>query len=116
MPAGREELLMAQLREGVAAIRTYTAGLDLAGFLADTKTQDAVCMRIVALSESAAKLLRRIPDLEGRFPEAGWRRLIGLRNLIAHAYADVLPEQVWEDVQKGLPALEAALDRIEKSA
>jgi uncharacterized protein with HEPN domain len=70
-------------------------------------------MRIVALSESAAKLLRRVPALEESYPEAGWRRLIGLRNLIAHAYADVLPEQIWEDVEKGLPALEAALDRME---
>ncbi len=113
MPAGRDELLLARLREDIAAIRAYTKGLDLAGFLADVKTQDAVCMRIVALSESAAKLRQRIPDLEERYPEAGWRRLIGLRNLIAHAYADVLPEQVWEDVTTGLPALEAALLRLE---
>lgn len=112
MPAGRDELLIARL----TAIRAYTAGLDLAGFLADVKTQDAVCMRIVALSESAAKLRQRMPDLEERFPEAGWRRLIGLRNLIAHAYADVLPEQIWEDVAVGLPVLEATLDRLEAEA
>lgn len=113
MPARREELLIAQMREGVAAIRSYTDGLDLDGFLADTKTQDAVCMRIVALSECAAKLLRRTPSLEQAYPQAGWRRLVGLRNLIAHAYAEVLPEQIWEDVQKGLPAMEETLDRIE---
>lgn len=47
-----DEDLASDLREAAARIRDYVDGLDYAGFLADTKTQDAVVRNIEILGEA----------------------------------------------------------------
>ena len=47
-------VLLAEMLEAVAAVMDYTQGLDRDAFLQDARTQDAVCMRLLAQAPPAS--------------------------------------------------------------
>lgn len=42
-------------------------------------------------------------------PDIPWRKVIGLRNILAHGYEQVAHEILFKTITHDLPALEAAL-------
>ena len=91
----------------IAAIDRYLAspsgsyGRQL--FLDDERTQDAVLRRMETLADAAGQLS---DALKRRHPEVPWPRVTGLRNVLAHAYAHLNLELIWEAIAGGLPALD----------
>jgi uncharacterized protein with HEPN domain len=62
--------------EAIARIRKYVKGLSESGFLADSKTQDAVIRNLEIIGEAA----RQIPEAKrAQFPQLEWRKVVGLR-------------------------------------
>jgi uncharacterized protein with HEPN domain len=47
-----------------------------------------------------------------RHPEIPWADIRGSRNILVHQYFDASLENVWETVQRDLPALEHALEAV----
>lgn len=47
---------------------------------------------------------------QGRAPEIPWAKIIGMRNRLIHAYADVNIELVWKTVSMDLPILVRQLE------
>jgi uncharacterized protein with HEPN domain len=76
-------LFLDDILEAVTKIRDYTAGLDYAAFIKDSKTQDAVVRNLEIIGEAAGRLPEPV-----RFaaPEIEWRKILGLRNILAHEY------------------------------
>lgn len=87
----------------------YVQGMNLAGFLADRRTQQAVLMNIVILGEAAGKVLTEYPGFATQQADIPWRAVRGMRNRVAHAYFDINLELVWEMVRTALPDLAARL-------
>ena len=88
-------------------------------FIADRQRQDLdhddmlqfACVRgIEIIGEAAANVSGETRDTH---PEIPWRSIIGMRNRIVHAYADIDLEVVWRTAHNELPQLLAALRRIE---
>ena len=44
-----------------------------------------------------------------RWPAIPWRRVIGLRNILAHGYEQVAHEVLWRTILEDLPGLEQVL-------
>jgi uncharacterized protein with HEPN domain len=79
-----------------------------AAFLQDERTQYAVMMAYTRIGE----IVKRIPDdLLNQYPEAEWRNLKGFRDVLAHRYDEILPERVWDAVEK-LPTLRASVEAL----
>jgi len=55
---------------------------------------------------------RLSPDLRERRPEIAWRRMAGLRDVLAHDYMGVDLDVVWEVTQGALPDLKRQLQMI----
>ena len=71
------------MREACQRIERYVAGMDRAAFQRDEKTRDAVLRNLEVIGEAA----KRIPDdIRALHPGIDWRRIAGLRDVIAHAY------------------------------
>lgn len=77
-------------------------------FLQDERTQYAVMMAYTRIGEVA----KRLPDeLLNQSPEAEWRNIKGFRDVLIHRYDEILPERVWDAVEK-LPILRSATESM----
>ncbi len=72
----------------------------------DTKTLYATVRTLEILGEAARQLPAEIRDRETGLP---WREIIGMRNVLIHAYFGVDAETVLRTVREDVPALAAAL-------
>ena len=85
-----------RLRDILDAARricSYVAGADESGFRGDTQKQDAIIRRIEIIGEATLHLS---DDTRQAIPQLPFRRMRGMRNVIAHDYAGVNLEIVWE--------------------
>lgn len=67
---------------------------------------DAVCMQFIAIGESLKGLDKvtnnELLDTDSTVP---WKKVMGLRDIIAHHYFDVDAEEIWWIIENELPSL-----------
>ena len=90
-------------------IALYVKDTTEIAFGADVQKQDAVIRRIEIIGEAAAHLTnatrQAIPDLP-------FRKMRGMRNIVAHDYANVDLKIVWEVATVHVPEICAALEKF----
>ena len=75
------------------AILRYTDGVTFEAFAANDEKRAAVERQVFVIGEAAA----RLPDeWRQRRPEVPWRKIVGLRNLLAHGYWAIDAEELWD--------------------
>ena len=93
----------------IGRIREYTRDLDREAFLRDARTIDAVVRNLEVIGEATKK----IPvELRACAPDVEWRKIMGMRDLIAHVYFDIDLNAVWDVVTTKLDSLEAGVRRL----
>lgn len=81
--------------EAFGYLKRYLNGLSQDDFALDSKTQDAVAMRLQQILECAAKLSSDSKsDLK-----INWSALAAMRNRISHSYVDVDHEIIWQVIR-----------------
>lgn len=75
----------------------------------DVESFDATIMNFIALCECVSKLS---DDFRMKHPEIGWAKIYAFRNVIAHDYFGILPEEVWNIIKKHLPKLQVDLKEL----
>lgn len=76
---------------------------------------DAIAMMLIAVGESFKKI-----DLETdwqwfiKYPEIDWHGVIGLRNVLAHDYFDIDPEEIYKICRRDIPQLLNTVQRMLK--
>ncbi len=98
--------------EAIRRIRTYTAGLDEAAFGASLITIDAVVRNLEVIGEAAGRLPE---EIRAGAPGIEWRKIIALRNVLAHEYFGIHTKIVWNVVIDKLEPLEAACRKLRES-
>jgi uncharacterized protein with HEPN domain len=96
------------LEDIVSAIRLigkYTAE-GRGHFMSDSLVQDGVIRQISIIGEAAAKLP---PSLRRRHGGIPWKKIIGMRNVLVHDYAETNLPTVWATIEEDLPELEHAV-------
>ena len=97
------------MQSAAGQVRIYTEGMTKDIFLADSKTQDAVIMKLLVIGELAAQLLDEHAELVSRYPKVPWHQMKGMRNRMAHGYFELDLDVVWDTAQIAIPVLEAEL-------
>lgn len=81
-------------------------------FMRDRKTQDAVVRNLEIIGVTAGCL----PELILTGAEAvGWRKIVGMRNILAYEYFGVSLPIVWDIVQNTLSPLDTACRKLLES-
>ena len=98
-------LYLDDILDAIGNIREYTTDQNYEIFQHDRKTRDAVVRNLEIIGEAAG----RLPDfMLVAAPEIEWRKIVGLRNILAHEYFSVSIPVVWDVVQNKLGQLENA--------
>lgn len=75
-------------------------------FAADRMLQDAVHYNLLVIGEAAGKAPQ---DVQTRLFQVPWNRIKGMRNVLAHGYASIDVEVVWETAVAYVPEFVDAL-------
>ena len=86
-----------------------TRGLDLETLRADERTFDAVCWNLLVLGEAA----KAVPDqMRAAHPAVEWRKVAGMRDVLAHGYFGVDDAIIWDVITNKVPPLARQLREI----
>jgi uncharacterized protein with HEPN domain len=102
-----------QILDAIILLESYVAGLSRDDFLQDSKTQDAVAMRLQFIAE----LTKKLPEeWRNHHKEISWVEIVGMRNQIAHKYLEIDWARVWLTLQDDLPGLKDTMQAYLKDA
>lgn len=83
-------------------IAEFIKGIGFETFKTDKKTIKAIIRDLEIIGEAAAK----IPvDIQDKYPDIPWKRMIGMRNKLIHEYFGVDLEIVWVVCTEEIPPL-----------
>jgi uncharacterized protein with HEPN domain len=92
--------------ESCGKIRRFIAGMTFETFAADERTHDAVVRNLEIIGEAAKSL----PDeVIAKAPLVEWRKIRGMRNVLAHGYFHLETQVVRDTVTTKLDTLESAV-------
>jgi len=102
----RDQALLLDMRRAAAEAVSFAGKLSEAEFLGDLRTQKAVERELEIMGEAARGLSEQARQ---QYPRIPFRAIIGMRNILAHDYGRVDPQELWATVHASLPALLAEL-------
>lgn len=102
-------IYLRDILQAAGRIQQYPNGFDQRQFEADTKTVDAVLHNLEIIGEAAKRVP---PKVRARAPEIEWRKMAGMRDMLAHVYFQVDLVIVWDVLETKLGPLVSAVERI----
>lgn len=94
--------------DAARAALEFVAGLSFEQYAGDRKTRNAVERNLEIIGEASRHVSESARKM---FPDIPWNSVIGLRNIIAHEYGEVLHEKVWDICKNRLPAMIEQLEQ-----
>lgn len=99
-----EDMLTSMLR-----IEEYIGEIEFREFKMNYLIVDAIVRNFEIIGEAS----KNIPEeVKNKHPEIPWKKMYGLRNLIAHEYFGIDYEMIWEISKKNLPQNSIDLRKI----
>jgi uncharacterized protein with HEPN domain len=86
-------------------LQSLVAGLSCSEFVG----QRVLCLAVEKLFINLGEAAVRVGDDNEHYPEIPWRRMIGLRNILAHGYEQVAHEILYQTIVQELPSVTASL-------
>jgi len=94
------KLYLQDIWESTLAIEEYTQNLAEDEFYSNRQVQDAIIRRLEIIGEAVKNV---DDDFRNEYPQIPWKKIAGMRDVIAHEYFGVKLERVWDVVRKDLP-------------
>lgn len=95
--------------EAIDNIQDYTEGMDLAAFMADRKTRDAVIRNLEVIGEACNNVAKNHPTFASENSGVPWGFAYEMRNALSHGYFTVDHVIVWQTIQQDLPKLRSQI-------
>ena len=102
------EVYLEDIRLAISKIQNYMDGVPRHAFEQDDRTLDAVIRNLEIIGEAA----KMVPDsVRASYPTIEWRKIAGLRDILAHQYFEVDLDIIWDIIQNKLPELDKQLGK-----
>jgi uncharacterized protein with HEPN domain len=105
-PEERDAALILDLITAVREIESFLAGVEFARFESDKLLRYAVERQLIVIGEAAKRLSE---SFKASTPTVPWKAIVGLRNILAHEYGEILAERVWLVATRDLKSLAETL-------
>ena len=105
------KLYIEDITESIKNIEDYTKSVTHDSFVKNKLIIDGVVRNLEIIGEAT----KEIPsDVRKKHPEMDWKKIIGLRDVIAHRYFGVDSEIIWDIVKNKIPELKSSIINIHK--
>ena len=109
--------LLLEVEEAIRRIERRFTGIQTADdFIANDDgldRLDGISMMLIAISENIRKIDQITGnDLDNRYPEVPWSDVKGIRNILAHDYFDIDPEEVYKICANDIAILKQVLAKM----
>ncbi len=95
-------LYLEDILSSSAKILRYTEGMTFEDFIRDERTYDAVVRNLQIIGE----VVKNVPiEFRDKYEQIQWRKMAGLRAILAHAYFSLEDEIIWDVVENKVPIL-----------
>ncbi|WP_457637354.1 HepT-like ribonuclease domain-containing protein [Oceanithermus sp.] len=102
-------LYLDDIIESCRKVARYVRGLNQDEAMRNELIVDAILRNLLVIGEAAKKL----PDeWKQQYGDVEWRKIAGLRDVIAHEYFQLDEEILWDVVSNKLPELERVVSRM----
>ena len=98
---------ISDMLEWAHTARGLTRGLSVATYASNQAVKLAVERCIELIGEAASHVS---PQFRSAHPDIEWRTIVAQRNILAHGYAQVKDERIWQVVTDDLPNLISQLE------
>jgi len=106
----KDYYILLSLLETIEKIIRYTDNYSNADdFYNSERDFDATMMNFVVIGEMIDKLSE---DIKDKNQQIEWKKIYGLRNIIAHNYFGVNVDAVWQVIQKFIPKLKVEINNL----
>ena len=103
-----DRIYLHHIRDAIALIESYTStGREV--FFSNPMIRDAVLHNLQIIGEAVKNLSE---EFRLGHPEAPWRRIAGLRDVLVHQYFGVSAPMVWAIVESELPKLKRQVEDL----
>jgi len=96
------KLYLQDIWESILAIEEYTSQITDKEFYSNLQVQDAVARRLEIIGEAVKNIDE---NFRNKYPEVPWKKIAGMRDIIAHEYFAIKLERIWNVIKKDLPEL-----------
>lgn len=104
-------LYLDDILEASKRIEKYTKGAKFEKLLKDTLILDGIVRNLEIIGEAA----KNIPvEVRKKYPEIEWKKIAGLRNILAHEYFGIDVEIIWDIIRNEIPVLKIRINSILK--
>ena len=105
------KLYFDDIYEAIVKVEKYTAGLTFVKFQKNSLVVDGVVRNLEIIGEASKRIPSRVKsesfDIE-------WKKIAGLRDILAHEYFGVDLEVLWDIVKNKLPDLKKKMVTLRK--
>lgn len=105
----RDDAFVLDMLLAAREIREFTQSATWEQFQTHRMMQHAIVRLIQIIGETRRNIS---PEFKHAHPEIPWPEVIGMGNRLVHECFRIMPEKVWETVQKDVPALITLLEPL----
>lgn len=105
------KLYLDDILEAAKRIEKYTKGLTLEKLKRNELIIDGVVRNLEIIGEAVKNIPANIKD---KYPDIEWKKIAGLRDILAHEYFGIDLEILWDIIENKLPELKKEISRLLK--
>ena len=109
MPPREWRLRIEDILEAAGRVARYVEGKDVAAFISDDLTLDAVSSCFGIIGEAVKHMPKEVMSAH---PEIPWAEMRAMRNVVVHEYFGVTNETLWKTAREDLPPLVETLEKL----